>query len=94
MNRRIFFLAVTCLCCLILISSATTGSARGTFTLGWWVIGGAGGASAGGDAALHSTLGQPVVASASSDSFSMEAGYASGVTIGYEIYLPLALRST
>jgi hypothetical protein len=57
------------------------------------VLGGGASDSAGGDATLRATLGQPVVGAVSGGDVTLAQGFWSGATPGYDIYLPLVIRN-
>jgi hypothetical protein len=92
MNKRhATVLATTFLCCLLLGIGVV---AQGMPIIDWWVMGSGGGATSGGNVTMGSTMGQPIVGSASAGSISLKAGYSpnSGPEIEHKIYLPLVVR--
>jgi hypothetical protein len=55
----------------------------------WWVMGGGGGSISSAGFALSSTIGQPLIGTASNDSLQLCAGFWCGVMPEYYVYLPL-----
>jgi hypothetical protein len=71
---------------------ATVVMANGPPSIDWWVIGGGSGGAAAGSHILDGTLGQAMVGTVSNGGFELRSGFWSGLA-GFEIYLPLILRS-
>ncbi len=87
MRKRRFTLAVVIalLCGLVVIGSVLAG---GGMVVGQHVIGGGGGMSSGGDYAVYTTIGQPVVGTSSRGDYELCAGYWCGASPGIRLYLP------
>jgi hypothetical protein len=60
-------------------------------SIDWWVISGGGAPVAGGDVALNSSLGQPVIGHSEGGDVALEAGYWV-INPHYVLYLPVVLR--
>ena len=75
-------------------AAAQTG---GDYTLVWTTIDGGGATTAeGGNYALGGTIGQPDAGRAAGGDFVLHAGFfpgGSAINVGYDLYLPLVLRS-
>jgi hypothetical protein len=77
MNKRLAFANSVILAVSLLAMSAAV--AQGTPTINWWLIGGGGAPSSGGNVTLNDTLGQPIIGAAAGGSgpsaVSLGAGY-------------------
>jgi hypothetical protein len=68
--------------------------ASGSYSINWWVVGGGGGPISGGDYAINSTIGQPVVGASEGGNYKIEAGFWGGaLAVEYKIYLPVVLKN-
>jgi len=81
----------------LFLAAAGAALADGAIELPRWVLGGGASNSAVGGVTLRATLGQPMVGvvsgSGSAGDVTLGQGFWHGATPGYNIYLPLVLRS-
>jgi hypothetical protein len=90
-KRKSLVLPAAILTTLLLTSLAL---AFGSYTINWYVIGGGGGPISGGDYAINSTIGQPVVGASEGGNYRIEAGFLGGaLAVEYRIYLPVVLKN-
>jgi hypothetical protein len=89
-KQRAALLTAALACCLLVAGAAL---AQGTPVIGRWVVAAGGGPASGGQVAMCSTLGQPIIGPAGGDSVSLGAGYWHGEgAVELKVYLPLVLR--
>ena len=80
---------------LLSLLIAGTAFALSIPTVDWWVFGGVGARSIGGDIAINDTIGQSMIGSSTGGDITLEAGYwFSGIGTSPEthIFLPLVIR--
>jgi hypothetical protein len=75
---------------LIFLAIATSSQAQ-SYEITWWVVGGGGGTSIGGDYTLSGTVGQSDTGRVSGGSYSIDGGFW-GPLASYYLYLPLVLN--
>lgn len=90
MKRQI---AITCGVVLFLLLSGIVALALNGYELNWYVIGGGGSAVTGGGYTMDSTVGQPVVGSASGGSYGLNTGFWQEFALPeIRVFLPVMLK--
>jgi len=89
MKTKILILALVL---ALFLAAVGVALANGNVELPRWVLGGGASDSVGGDVTLRATLGQPVVGVVSGGDVTLGQGFWCSATLGYNIYLPLAIR--
>ena len=85
--------AATLLICLLLSTTPAAGQTGDGYDLSWSTVDGGGGMSAGGNFRLTGTVGQPDAGRMSGGAFSLSGGFWPGITVTYQIYIPLVIRN-
>jgi hypothetical protein len=78
---------------LLLVAGAVWARSSGNYAIDWEVMSGGGAPASGGNVTLDGSLGQTAVGPSTSSSYSLGAGYWTGMEGEQRIYLPLVLRS-
>ena len=84
MNKRLAFVLSVLLAGSLLAMSVAL--AQGTAAINWWVLGGGGAPSSGGNVSLNDSLGQPIIGPSSGGNVALGSGY------WYGNYGPTAVR--
>lgn len=92
MSKTRLWSMMVVLVCALLIGGVARAQVGGGYDLTWSTIDGGGGSSSGGAYTLDGTIGQADAGSLSGGGYTLSGGFWAGMTLNYNICLPLVLK--